>query len=106
MQPGSIRVKVGQKLKVGQVIGLLGNTGNSDGPHLHFHVMDGPGPLSSNGVPYRFTNFTVEGRVENIGPIQEGAVAQIGSVGLGPKRHELPLDNQIVNFPGAESPAG
>ena len=61
MQPGSIRVKVGQKVGVGQVIGLLGNTGNSDGPHLHFHVMDSPEPLASNGLPFRFSAFSVHG---------------------------------------------
>jgi hypothetical protein len=100
--PGSVEVKVGQKVKVGQVLGLLGNSGNSDGPHLHFHVMDGPGPLASNGMPYRFSNFTVEGTVTNIGPLQEGATAQIDPAGLGPRKAELPLDNQVIAFPGAE----
>lgn len=98
--PGSVTVKVGQKVKAGQVIGLLGNSGNSDGPHLHFHLMDGPGPLAANGMPYRFSSFTVEGTLTNIGPIQEGAVAQIERKELGPRRAELPLDNQIIAFPG------
>lgn len=100
-QPGSIRVRVGQKVKVGEVIGQLGNSGNSDGPHLHFHLMDGPGPLASNGLPYRFSNFTVEGLLTNVGPIQEGAVAQIEPQGLGPRKAELPLDNQVIAFPGS-----
>jgi biotin carboxyl carrier protein len=103
--PGSVTVKVGQKVKVGQVLGLLGNSGNSDGPHLHFHLMDGPGPLASNGLPYRFSSFTVEGTVTNIGPIQEGAVAQVDPTGLGAKKAELPLDNQVIAFPGSEPPA-
>ena len=100
--PGSVEVKIGQKVKVGQVLGLLGNSGNSDGPHLHFHVMDGPGPLTSNGLPYRFSSFTVEGLLTNIGPIQEGAAAQIEPKGLGPRTAELPLDNQVIAFPGSE----
>jgi hypothetical protein len=103
--PGSVTVKAGQKVAVGQVIGLLGNSGNSDGPHLHFHLMDGPGPLASNGLPYRFSNFTVEGTLTNIGPIQEGAVAQIEPQGLGPRKAELPLDNQVIAFPGSEPAA-
>ncbi|MGH6866310.1 MAG: M23 family metallopeptidase [Methyloceanibacter sp.] len=35
MQPGSLKVKVGDKVTTGQLIGLLGNSGNTDAPHLH-----------------------------------------------------------------------
>lgn len=35
--PGSLRVKPGDRVRRGQVIGRLGNSGNSTGPHLHFH---------------------------------------------------------------------
>src|SRR5262249_37856737 len=39
--------RIGTELiQTGQVFGLLGNSGNPDGPHLHFHVMDSPSPLS------------------------------------------------------------
>src|SRR6185312_245751 len=95
LQPGSVRVKVGQKVKVGQVLGLLGNTGNSDGPHLHFHIMDSPHPLEANGLPYRFSNFTVEGTVTNIEGIQKGEVAKVTTAGRGARHAELPLDNQV-----------
>ncbi len=41
LQPGNaMGVEVGQVLKKGEVIALLGNTGNTDSPHLHFHIMD------------------------------------------------------------------
>ena len=36
---GSVRVKPGDKVVEGQVIGLMGNSGNSDAPHLHFQVV-------------------------------------------------------------------
>jgi len=55
--PGSLKVRKGQKVKQGQVIGHLGNTGNSDCPHLHFHLMDGPDILSARGLPCYFTNL-------------------------------------------------
>lgn len=50
MQPGSLKVKVGDMVKTGPVLGLLGNSSNTDTPHLHFHVMDGPSPLLANGL--------------------------------------------------------
>ena len=57
LKPGSLRVKLGDHVARGDVIALLGNTGNSDAPHLHFHVMDGPSPLDANGRPYVLTHF-------------------------------------------------
>ncbi len=52
LQPGKLRVQLGDKVKRGQVLGLLGNSGNSTEPHLHFHLSDGVSPLGSEGVPY------------------------------------------------------
>jgi len=101
LQPGSVRVKLGQKVKVGQTLGLLGNSGNSDAPHLHFHIMSTPHPLEANGLPYRFSNFTVEGTLANVAGIQEGETAQVEPTERGPRHAELPLTNQVIAFPGS-----
>ncbi len=100
LQPGSVRVKVGDAVTRGQVLGLLGNTGNSDAPHLHFHVMDGPSPLASNGLPYVFRSFDSEGTVTStIDDLEVGRPAVIGSALAGRHQNQLPLENQSVNFP-------
>ncbi len=52
IKTGAVKVKLGDQLKAGQVIGSVGNTGNTDAPHLHFHVMSTPDPLRSDGLPF------------------------------------------------------
>jgi murein DD-endopeptidase MepM/ murein hydrolase activator NlpD len=61
-QPGSIRVEEGDRVKRGDVLALVGNSGNSLAPHLHFHVMNGPLSLASNGLPYEVDSFKVTGK--------------------------------------------
>jgi murein DD-endopeptidase MepM/ murein hydrolase activator NlpD len=61
VQPGSLRVKAGDHVKRGQVVALLGNSGNSTEPHVHFQVADGPTFLSSEGLPYAMDRFDVVG---------------------------------------------
>ena len=60
MQEGSVRVEVGDRVEAGQVLGLLGNSGNSDAPHLHYHLMAGPRPFQSDGLPTVFENVEME----------------------------------------------
>ncbi|MHA1218211.1 MAG: M23 family metallopeptidase [Candidatus Heimdallarchaeaceae archaeon] len=56
--PNNLKVKSGDKVKQGQVLGLLGNSGNSTAPHLHFQLMQGPNPLTARGLPCKFNNLT------------------------------------------------
>jgi Peptidase family M23 len=62
MKPGSVRVKTGDVVRAGDVIGEVGNSGNSQAPHLHLHVMDAADGLLANGLPYVFERFRVSGR--------------------------------------------
>jgi murein DD-endopeptidase MepM/ murein hydrolase activator NlpD len=57
MQKGSVRVKRGDRVKQGEVLGLLGNSGHSQAPHLHYHLMDGEQLFRSDGLPSRFENI-------------------------------------------------
>lgn len=64
MAPGSIRVGVGDAVAEGQVLGLMGNSGNSDLPHLHFQVVtDTPSFLGAEGYPHVYRSFDVIGTV-------------------------------------------
>jgi Peptidase family M23 len=100
MRPGSVRVKVGDKVKTGQVLGLLGNSGNTDTPHLHFHVMDGPSPLVANGLPFVFNGFTGQGLIHDEQPLFTGGAVTVDKAALaGPHKDQMPLADQVVSFP-------
>ena len=92
LQPGSIRVKVGDHVHRGQVLGLVGNTGNSTEPHLHFHISNASSPLGSEGLPYLFPSFDVEGKGFGWKPSDARGA---------PEKHsmELPTENEVVRFP-------
>jgi hypothetical protein len=101
--PDTLTVKEGDKVTTGQVLGKLGNSGNTDGAHLHFHIMDGPSPLLSNGLPFEFTRFVGEGKVTTpIEDVQKGAVAEIAKTNLGLHRQQLPLNLEVIAFPGGK----
>jgi len=59
LQPGSVRVKVGETVKTGQPIAKLGSSGNSTEPHLHFQVCDGPEPIDCSGIPVNFQGLNL-----------------------------------------------
>jgi murein DD-endopeptidase MepM/ murein hydrolase activator NlpD len=59
MQKGSVRVKAGDKVRQGDVLGLLGNSGNSDAPHLHYQLMAGGVIYRNDGLPSRFSNLEI-----------------------------------------------
>jgi murein DD-endopeptidase MepM/ murein hydrolase activator NlpD len=103
MQPGSIRVRAGQQVKIGDVIGLVGNTGNSVAPHLHFQVMDAPSSLGSNGLPYAIDSFVVTGSTPGTAAFDESEskgvpLAFTKAASTASTRNALPLDQLIVSF--------
>lgn len=72
----SITMKVGDKVKRGQVIGLCGNSGNSSEPHLHYHLQNTPIIQDGTGIKCYFKEMIVEssGKKEprtNYSPIKD-----------------------------------
>jgi len=63
LKTGGVKVQPGDQLTAGQVIGALGNSGNTDAPHLHFHIMNTPDPLRSDGLPFVFSSFQLDSRL-------------------------------------------
>jgi hypothetical protein len=103
MQPGSVRVKAGDHVKLGEVIGLVGDSGNSIVPHLHFQVMQAPMSLSCNGLPYEITSFAVTGKTPGTAAFDEAEEkgTPLTVTVFSPPRqvkNAMPLDQLIISF--------
>lgn len=99
---GSVTVKVGDHVLARQKLGLLGNSGNTSAPHLHFHVMSGPSPLGSDGLPYVVDRFTLLQQIADADLDKALAGESIDSPTGAPaaRAKELPLDRTVVDFGG------
>jgi len=57
-QAGSMLVRPGAKVRQGQPIGKLGNSGDTTGPHVHYQLQAGPDWEASDALPYKFSNIS------------------------------------------------
>lgn len=98
LKPGSIRVKPGDRVHSGQVIASLGFTGDSTGPHLHFHLADRNSPLAAEGVPYELRNFTVIGFYSTLDEFGKKPWKPNEDAKESRRVSELPATNVVVMF--------
>ncbi len=98
----SVVVHKGEHVKRGQLLGKLGNSGNTSAPHLHFHLMDGPSVLGSQGIPYEIDSFALNGEVPraqfDAAPGVEGDWSEGFATKPSPRKKQFPMDLNIVNF--------
>lgn len=83
LQPGSVHVKVGQRVRRGQLLARIGSSGDAREPHLHFEVTTSPMVLQGEGVPYLLKRY--RSQPTPVGPLEL-------------HRQELPLDQSLNLF--------
>jgi Peptidase family M23 len=97
MRPDTVQVKVGDMVKVGDILGHVGNTGSSTEPHLHMHIDDQPSFLAGNGVPYEFTEGSESGPVN--ANVSSPTAISFGPIGpQRPFTNDYPAENALVTF--------
>jgi murein DD-endopeptidase MepM/ murein hydrolase activator NlpD len=100
LQPGSLCVGVGDRVRRGQLLAKLGNSGQSDAPHLHLQIVDAPSPLAAEGLPMVFRRMAIEGHLMTTRVLTDGT-------GWKPTEqaytvlNEMPVENVVIGFPAA-----
>jgi murein DD-endopeptidase MepM/ murein hydrolase activator NlpD len=96
LQEGSVLVRPGQRVRRGEPLGRLGNSGNTNGPHLHFNVVDDTSMEKAEGVPFVFDVVETHGSTIPDAVIGDATIEPTAPVRL---QRALPLNGAIVSFP-------
>jgi murein DD-endopeptidase MepM/ murein hydrolase activator NlpD len=90
-----VAIRTGQRIRRGQLLGRVGNSGNANGAHLHFNVVDDGLIANAEGLPYVFDSFEV------LGTTTVDAAFGDATTHPGPPaqvRHALPLNDTMIGF--------
>jgi Peptidase family M23 len=104
MAPHSVTLHVGDHVKTGDKLGLLGNSGNTTGPHLHFQISDRPSTLDTTALPFVFESMVLERRTSadlddmDIFSIK-GTPLPMNPTTAKPLTRTMPLSRDVINFP-------
>ena len=99
LMTGSVLVRPGQRVRRGDRLAQVGNTGMSGAPHLHFQLSDGPDPVGSDGRPYAFRAFRHTGMATNVDQFLMGtAPAEVVSDRTPNRRNQMPMHASVIDF--------
>jgi hypothetical protein len=103
LRPGSIKVHRGERVTLGQTLGLVGGSRNSIMRHRHFQVTGGPSSMASNGLPYEIRNFLITGKVPGTEAFDKSETdgSPLPVAPISPPQNvkdALPLDQYIISF--------
>jgi hypothetical protein len=103
LAPGSVQVELGDTVTAGDQIARVGDSGGSQVPHLHFHVVDTANPSAGNGFPFTFDRFDLAGQADftHLLEVIEGEATYASRADLTPepRENEMPMSYTIVDFP-------
>jgi murein DD-endopeptidase MepM/ murein hydrolase activator NlpD len=77
LQRHSLQVAEGNMVAAGQVLGRVGNSGNTSQPHVHLHLQTGPQAGRGEGIPMYFHDYRVDGRTMERGMPTGGSRKQV-----------------------------
>ena len=103
MDPWSVKVKVGDTVEVGQELGLIGTSGNSSTPHLHFQLQTEPTFFPTDSVPWAFDRFTLLGSIteriwdDDLG-LQPTGQLPFETTDPSARENEMPLDRDVIRL--------
>jgi hypothetical protein len=83
LQPGSVRVKAGDRVRKGQLLACVGASGDAREPHLHFEVTTSARLLAGEGVPYLIDQYRCQRAADGAAEV---------------RTREMPLNNCLVTF--------
>jgi Peptidase family M23 len=104
MDPGSVAVSKGQAVSRGQQLGLIGTSGNSTTPHLHFQVMTTPTFFPTDSPPFVFDHYTLLGQIteriwdDDLGLQPTGVLPFAPAPRAAARANEMPLDRTVIRF--------
>ncbi len=103
LKKGSVIPSRGDFVSRGQLLGFLGNSGNTDGPHLHFEIMAAPSSLGANGLPFVFNKMQYQGAIKGtlqsfFDELLSGGSVEVDPAGNGMRTRQMPLTLDVMSY--------